>query len=135
MPKLVRQVKDGVLLSVRVVPRSARNEIVGTQGDSLRVRLNAPPVGGAANAALVVLIADSLRLRKRDVEITSGETSRQKTLHLVGLSEEEVLRRLDTLLSPSEPRRGGMEYPRDGVPSGQKRAVTTCQVQSRVRRA
>jgi len=110
VPKLVRQVKDGVLLSVRVVPRSARNEIVGTQGDSLRVRLNAPPVGGAANAALVVLIADSLRLRKRDVEITSGETSRQKTLHLVGLSEEEVLRRLDTLLSPSEPRRGGMEY-------------------------
>jgi uncharacterized protein (TIGR00251 family) len=90
-------VKDGLLLSVHVVPRSSRNEIAGAQGDSLRVRLNAPPVGGAANAALIVLIAESLRIPKRDVEITSGQTSRSKTLHLLGMREEDVLRWLGTM--------------------------------------
>jgi uncharacterized protein (TIGR00251 family) len=103
VPNLVRRVKDGVLLSVRVVPRSARNEIVGLQGDSLKVRLNAPPVGGAANAALIALIAKSLGMAKRDVELTSGRASRLKTMHLVGAREEDVQRWLGGLVHENEP--------------------------------
>ena len=98
MESLVRQAKDGVLLSVRVVPRAARNEIVGTQGDALKVRLCAPPVGGAANSALIALIAESLRIPKRDVEIVSGQSSRNKTVCLTGVRQEDVQRWLDTVL-------------------------------------
>ena len=95
--ELVRQEKGGVLLSVRVVPRSARNEIAGIQGETLRVRVNAPPVGGAANAALVTLVAESLGIPKRDVKIASGQASRQKILRIAGKRKEDVRRWLDSL--------------------------------------
>jgi uncharacterized protein (TIGR00251 family) len=97
MQNLVRAGKGGVLLSVRVVPRSARNEIAGVQANALKVRLNAPPVGGAANAALVALVAKSLRVPQRDVEIVSGLASRLKTLRIVGMCPEDVQSRLDNV--------------------------------------
>jgi uncharacterized protein (TIGR00251 family) len=50
----------------------------------LAVRLNAPPVDGAANKALIAFLAEALGMRKADVTIRSGETSRVKMLHLAG---------------------------------------------------
>ena len=91
--------KDGVTLAVHVVPRSARNEIVGLHGRALRIRVNAPPVGGAANAVLLATVAAALGLPKRQVEIVSGHTSRRKVLRVLGLSEAEVRRSLECLLA------------------------------------
>lgn len=90
--------KDGVTLAVHVVPRSARNEIVGLHGQALRIRVNAPPVGGAANAALLATVAEALGVSKRQVEIVSGHASRRKVLRVVGLSAAEVQRWLENLL-------------------------------------
>ena len=50
----------------------------------MQVRISAPPVEGAANAALIAFLATVLRLRKSDISIVSGETSRVKLLHLIG---------------------------------------------------
>ena len=80
---------EGVLLAVRITPRGGRNAIdgVGTDGAGraeLRIRLAAPPVDGAANAALIDFLAATLRLRKRDITILSGETGRSKRLLLKG---------------------------------------------------
>jgi uncharacterized protein (TIGR00251 family) len=80
-----------------VVPRAARSEIVGVQSETLRVRLNAPPVGGAANAALVALIAEALGVPKRDVEIIAGHASRRKTISVAGVSMLEAQRWLENL--------------------------------------
>jgi uncharacterized protein (TIGR00251 family) len=82
-----------LLVTVGALPRACRNEIV-REGDGLRVRLTAPPVGGAANAALVALLAERLRLPKRAVTVARGETSRQKVLAISGLTAEEFWRRL-----------------------------------------
>lgn len=60
------------------------------------VRVNAPPVDGAANEAVIAVLADALDVAKRDVQITAGATSRNKSVEIAGLSREEIARRLGT---------------------------------------
>lgn len=68
------------LLKVLVQPRASRNAIVGWQGDELKIALTAPPVDGAANAALIAFAAEAFNLKKRQITLHSGETSRHKVL-------------------------------------------------------
>ena len=81
-------------IRIRLIPRSSRNEIVGKENDVLKIKLTAPPVEGKANKALVQLLAKKLRVPKRDVEIVSGERSREKIVRVYGLSPGEIDRRL-----------------------------------------
>ena len=71
-----------VRFEVRVQPRASRNEFAGTKEGILRVRLQAPPVDGAANEALVAFIADELGVPRRSVRIVSGFGSRNKVLEV-----------------------------------------------------
>lgn len=82
------------LLRLHVTPRGSRNEIVGWREGVLCVKITAPPVEGAANAAIVKFIADSLGVRKSQVELVSGDKSREKTLRICGISESEVRARI-----------------------------------------
>ena len=90
----IAEVKGGVTFAVRVIPRASRNEIVGMQGDALKVRLTAPPVEGKANEALVAFLAQWLGVRKSQVEIVAGATSRRKTIRVMGVSPQEVEQKL-----------------------------------------
>jgi uncharacterized protein (TIGR00251 family) len=83
-----------VMVSVRVHPGASREEIVLLPDGSLDVRLRARAVEGQANAALVELLADRLRLRRREVEIVVGERSRQKRVRIDVTSNAELARRL-----------------------------------------
>ena len=65
-------------LNVRVVPRAARTELAGRHGGGVKVRLTAPPVEGAANAALVDFLAKVFGVKRADVTIASGEKGREK---------------------------------------------------------
>ncbi len=78
---------------MRVIPRSSRNSLEWEQG-VLKARLTAPPVDGAANEALVALLAERLGLPKRSISIVRGATSRQKTVEIVGITVEEMVSRL-----------------------------------------
>jgi uncharacterized protein (TIGR00251 family) len=78
-------------LSVRVTPRSARDEFRGWRDGALLVRLRAPPVEGAANDALRRFLARQFDMRATDIEIVSGTSSRTKRVRLTGLSEERLL--------------------------------------------
>ncbi len=80
--------KDGVTFEVRVQPRSSRLGIEGVAGGVLRVKLTAPPAGGAANEQLVKLLADELGVRKSSVRILRGRTSRNKVVEVTGLGAE-----------------------------------------------
>jgi len=83
-------VPGGVILSVRVIPRSGRSGLAGTRDGALLVRLTAPPVEGAANEELIELMAKALRVPKRQVAIVGGERSRSKRVRVDGVSEEFV---------------------------------------------
>jgi len=80
----------GVTFPVKVVPRASRNEIAGIQGEAIRVRLTAPPVEGAANRALVKLLAGVLKVPEHDIEIVAGHAGRQKVVRVAGLSLHEL---------------------------------------------
>lgn len=78
--------------AVRVQPRSSRNAVEGEHGDALKVRLTAPPVDGAANEALVALLADELEVGRRAIRIVAGENSRNKIVEVDGIAAEAVQR-------------------------------------------
>jgi uncharacterized protein len=82
-----------VRLTVRVIPRSRRNDIVWEQG-ILKARLTAPPVDGAANDALIALLAERLGLPKHSISIVSGATARQKVLEISGMTLEDLEQRI-----------------------------------------
>jgi uncharacterized protein len=84
-----------MLITVRVIPRSSRNALAWEQG-TLKARLTAPPVDGAANAALINLLAERLSVPRRNISIVRGETARQKMLEIADLTPDEVERRLST---------------------------------------
>lgn len=78
--------------NVRVQPLASRSEIVGLHGDALKVRLAAPPVDGAANEALIELLADALGIARTAVRIISGATSRGKVVEVDGVNVENIVR-------------------------------------------
>jgi hypothetical protein len=84
-----------MLITVRVIPRSSKNVLAWEQG-SLKARLTAPPVDGAANEALQELLAQRLGLPKRAISIRHGTTSRQKVVEIAGLTQAEIQHRLQT---------------------------------------
>jgi uncharacterized protein len=90
----LRERDGGVRIAVRVVPRAHRDAIVGVQGDALRVSLAAAPVDGAANAALVQLVARALGVPRSAVAIVQGERGRQKVLEVQGVDAATVRARI-----------------------------------------
>ena len=89
---------DGCTVTVKATPRDSRSEIVGPDADRLRVRLQAPPVDGKANAALIALFSDALGIPKRSVEILTGDTSRLKRIRLRGVTADAAATALSARL-------------------------------------
>jgi uncharacterized protein (TIGR00251 family) len=77
-----------LLFSVQVVPRASRSEIVGEHNGSLRIRLAAPPVDGAANDELRRLLAKIFKVPRSSVQLVSGLSSRTKQIRIAGVSKE-----------------------------------------------
>ena len=69
---------------MRVTPRASKSVFLAGNPDHFAVRLAAPPVEGAANAALTVLVARTFGVAKRDVRLIAGETARLKRLAITG---------------------------------------------------
>ena len=86
---------DGTILPVRAQPGGRRNEIRGVQDGALKVSVTQAPDKGKANRALAELLAKKLGLKKSQVELVSGETSRKKRFLVRGLGVEELAARID----------------------------------------
>ncbi|HKF92605.1 MAG TPA: DUF167 family protein [Acidimicrobiia bacterium] len=97
--------RDAVVLRVHVQPGAGRSSVVGRHGDSLKLRVAAPP-DGRANAAAVGLIAAALGVKERDVELVSGERSRLKRFRVVGIDADDVDARLRQALVEADARVG-----------------------------
>ena len=100
------RVSASTRLHVRVAPGASRSGIVGRHGTAWKVRVAAAPEAGKANDAVVRLLADTLALRTRDVEIVSGHSSRDKIVEIKGIgsqmSTDEIERRLARASGPGK---------------------------------
>ncbi len=83
---------SGVRFTVRVQPRASRSEVMGAHGTALKVRVAAAPVDGAANEALVEILARELGVPRNAVRIVSGEASRTKVMEVSGVDALAVHR-------------------------------------------
>ena len=94
IPACLRETAEGVYLSVKLQPRATRNQIQGLQGKELKIAITAPPVDSAANNFLLKFLAEELNLRRSDVQLVRGETSRHKTIFIAGVGAAEFAQRL-----------------------------------------
>ena len=81
-------------LAIKAVPNAPRSAVVGWLGDALKIKIHAPALDGRANDALCEFLADELGLPKRAVTLVQGDKSRQKLLHIAGLTLAEVKTKL-----------------------------------------
>ena len=82
----IRETPSGIILKVRIQPRASSDEIVGLHGDTLKIRIAAPPVDSAANESLV----KKLDIPKSQIQLIKGQTARNKNLLLSGLKISEL---------------------------------------------
>ena len=85
---------ESILLKIYLQPKSSKNEIVGPYRDGLKVKVTAPPIEGKANEALIRFLAREFDVSPSGIEILKGHRSREKTLRILGMSEQEWVRRL-----------------------------------------
>ncbi len=89
-----------MILNVRVIPRAKKTELAGIRPSpdsgvpELVIRVSAPPLEGAANDAVIELLAERLGIPRRNLRIVSGETSRRKRIDITGLAPADVARKL-----------------------------------------
>ena len=94
MPLSVKYCKDGIQFAAIIQPRSSKNIICGLQGDSLKIRLTAPPVDGAANKMCVKLLAKILSISLSKITITKGQKGRNKIFLIQGITELEFFKKI-----------------------------------------
>jgi hypothetical protein len=82
-----RDVIDGVTFSIRVQPRSSKNEIIGVESGSLKIKITSPPVENAANRQCIKVISKWLDVSRSRVQIISGLKSRNKKIKINGMGE------------------------------------------------
>ncbi len=91
---MITAVPGGIEIRIKVIPRAGRTAVAGTRDGALLVRLAAAPVDGAANDALIALLADTFDVPKRNVSLVSGERSKTKRVRVACLSEAEAAGKL-----------------------------------------
>ena len=87
-----------VRISVKVTPNAPKNELSRFDGQLLDIKISAPPVKGRANRELIAYLCKMLGLKKDDIVILSGHTSRNKTLSIHSISQKELIERLYGLI-------------------------------------
>lgn len=86
----VRADKQGSIIDVHVIPQGSKNEVVGLYNDRLKIKIEAPPVDGKANACLLKFLSKVLDIKNSDLQLIKGESSRQKQVKVLNLSPEDI---------------------------------------------
>lgn len=77
--------RKGITFKVRIEPRSSRKGISALVGDALKIWVNAPPVGGAANEELIEILSEEFSIKKTSIKIIRGLSSRNKVVEIEGI--------------------------------------------------
>ena len=100
MTKLYEAKGDGIILRVHLQPRAKKNEIVGIHGDSIKIRLKAPPVDGKANEEARRFLAKVLGIKRQQVILKTGTTSRSKSFLIKDVDLNTIEKKLGPMVGP-----------------------------------
>lgn len=96
----ITDARSGAALTVKIVPKASRTEIVGIEKDgTLKIRLTAPPVEGKANEELITFLAELLGVHPDQLEIVAGHNTREKLISVTDVTTEDVEKRIRARLS------------------------------------
>jgi uncharacterized protein (TIGR00251 family) len=87
---MLKNVQNGVIFSVKVIPGASCNTIVGWENEELKIRLTAVPEKGKANDQLITFLSKRWKLPKNAFSIQTGKASRQKKIHIEGVTAEKI---------------------------------------------
>lgn len=99
----ITETKSGLMLKVRVLPRSSRTEASGIQDGALKLKITAPPVEGQANEACLRFLSETLGIRKSQITLVAGQTSKSKTFAISGVGRQKLEHRLAEILGAGKP--------------------------------
>ena len=88
----IRKVEGGIVVSVKVQPNASKDRIVGEHADQIKIAVTVAPEKGKANKVVIKVLSRLLGVKSLDIEILSGETSRDKKVLIRNISEEEFNR-------------------------------------------
>jgi uncharacterized protein len=91
-------VSDGVVLSLHCQPGAKASRVVGLHDERLKIQLQAPPLENRANEALVAWLAEQLGVPRKQIDLLTGQTSRQKRVLVRGV----ILEQVERLLTPTQ---------------------------------
>lgn len=100
---MFKQTKEGVLVSLHVLPNAPKSQIIGEYNGSLKIKIKAPPVDGKANEAIITFFSDFFELSKSKIEISKGDKSKEKTLLLCGALIQQIQAKVDSFLKAKKP--------------------------------
>ncbi|HJO55086.1 MAG TPA: DUF167 domain-containing protein [Candidatus Scalindua sp.] len=92
----IREVEDGIVVSVKVQPNASKDRVVGEHADQLKIAVTVAPEKGKANKAVIKVLSKLLGVKSSDIEILSGETSRDKKVFIRNISKEDFNRIIRT---------------------------------------
>ncbi len=84
----IREVEDGIVVSVKVQPNASKDRVVGEHADQLKIAVTVAPEKGKANKAVIKVFSKLLGIKISDIEILSGETSRDKKVLIRNITKE-----------------------------------------------
>lgn len=85
--KTLENTDKGLIVRIKIIPNSSRNEILRTE-NALKIKITAQPIENKANKALIEFLSKQLKVAKSNIQIIKGETSKEKTLLIKGINEE-----------------------------------------------
>ena len=91
----LKETKEGIVITVKIVPNSAKNSVVGYSDEYLKLKISSPPIENKANKKLIEYLADIFDLPKSKVSFVYGEKSKSKRLLLSTLTMDEVIKKID----------------------------------------
>ncbi len=89
--KFISLTKGGINVNLHVLPNAPKSQIIGPHGESLKIKINAPPIDGKANQEIVRFFSELLDVAKTSMEVVKGGKSKTKVLFIRNISRETFL--------------------------------------------
>ena len=86
-----------MIIRIRVIPNGVENEVVGRIGSVVRVKVVTPEISAGANNVLINYLAEFFEVRPKSIHIMRGENAREKTIQIIGRSEDELKRVMENI--------------------------------------